>query len=346
MAEHFLANPGFELGNRDWSLQADWSIVNNALAARNGAWVAQSTGLQSIKIQSGAHRVRPGSVITAAAWFDTSNITSGGGQVLLRWLDQAFVTISFSVGSVVAQGNSYTQSTVTGIAPDRAKTVLVEAQNASDIVGGTLFVDDFTASGNVIEQLPASADIQSNRLVRADTVGRFDPLVGSDKFGDFNSGMSDRWAGVYNFVPRQSGANLNELIAFALRLGRTDRFFAFDPDRTTPVNGVVNNMVVDGPVAPGTNRIPVRSGPVDSTALIAGDYVEVRDQYFRLQRSLQIGPEGTGEMVVWPAVRSTIADAEDVITDNPKMVARITSDLDWVHDADTFARLSISWEEV
>ncbi|KKK98846.1 hypothetical protein LCGC14_2638690, partial [marine sediment metagenome] len=184
-----------------------------------------------------------------------------------------------------------------------------------------------------------------HRIVPADTIGVFDPLVGQDKFTEFNAGMSDKWSFVYTFIPAL-GADLGELISFIRRLGRVEKFFAFDPDRTVPLNGIVNGMTVDGPITNGTNKIPVKAGPVSSTALVAGDYMEVKDQYFQVQRDLLIGPEGTGEAIVWPAVRSTFADGEDIITDNPKMVARITSDLDWRRIEARPVEITISGEEV
>ena len=85
---------------------------------------------------------------------------------------------------------------------------------------------------------------------------------------------------------------------------------------------------------------------MSTIALVAGDYMEVKDQYFQLQRDLKIGPEGTGEAIVWPAVRSTLADGEDLITNNPKMVARITSDLDWRRIEARPVEITISGEEV
>jgi len=231
------------------------------------------------------------------------------------------------------------------IAPDRTKFVRFNLR-ISDTPNGTAWLaDDAVASGDIIESIPVSATVSGYRIVPADTIAVFDPLIGPDKFSEFNAGMSDKWAGVYSFVP-SLGADLGELVSFLRRIGRVDRFFAFDPDRTVPLNGVVNGMTVDGPVTQGTSNIPVKAGPVSSTALVAGDYIEVKDQYFQLQRDLEIGPEGTGNAIVWPAVRSTFADGEDIITNSPKMVARVTSDLDWRRIEARPVELSFSWEEV
>ena len=347
MAKFFLINPGFELGDRDWTKAAGWTIVNDAGAARSGSWVAKSAGAASVDIFNDIRFfVRPGTKISVSVWIETLGLTGGGGILFLRWSDLNGASISTPTAPTVDIGQAYTQATLVDlIAPDRAKEFNIAIRNAAAIVGGSMLVDDFDLSGDLIETIPTTAEIASHRMVPADTVGVFDPLVGQDKFTEFNAGMSNKWSGVYTFIPAL-GADLGELVSFIRRLGRTERFFAFDPDRTVPLNGIVNDMTVDGPITNGTNKIPVKAGPVSSTALVAGDYMEVKDQYFQLQRDLEIGPEGTGEAIVFPAVRSTLADGEDVITNNPKMVARITSDLDWRRIEARPVELTIAWEEV
>ena len=347
MAKFFLRNPGFELGDQDWSKGTGWTIANDMATARNGSWRSRLIHSSTSTISGAAQfDVRPGLKYTINGWFDGSAATGGTARVQLRWGDKDGALISSSNGSAVAfGGGGHLESTlVDSTAPDRAKKVQVRAI-ISDPDGSTWYADDFDANGDIIEFIPATAIISGHRVVPADTIGVFDPLIGTDKFTEFNAGMSDKWSGVYKFIP-SLGADLGELVSFIRRLGRTERLFAFDPDRTVPLNGIVNGMTVDGPITNGTNKIPVKAGPVSSTALVAGDYMEVKDQYFQLQRDLEIGPEGTGEAIVFPAVRSTLADGEDVITNNPKMVARITSDLDWRRVEARPVDLTIAWEEV
>ncbi len=344
MAKFFLKNPGCELGDRDWAKSIEFTIVNDAVNSRSGAWVGKwvITVIQAIRnLPSVA--VRPGGKITISAFIKGG--TAGNGHVRLNWLDKDQASVLVANGPPIAFGGGYAQSIFPdAVAPDRAKFVSLDAVILAAPTG-TWYIDDFVASGDIIESIPATAKIASHRMVPADTIGVFDPLIGADKFTEFNAGMSDKWAGVYTFIPTL-GADLGELVSFIRRLGRTERFFAFDPDRTVPLNGIVNGMTVDGPITNGTNKISVKAGPVSSTALVAGDYMEVKDQYFQLQRDLEIGPEGTGEAIVFPAVRSTLADGEDVITDNPKMVARISSDLDWRRVEARPVELTIAWEEV
>lgn len=348
MAKFFLPNPGFELGDRDWNKESGWTVINDAVNSRNGAWVGKFIGTtSSAALRSAAFGARPGNKISTSVFIDSSGATQGNGFTRVAWLDKDGLDIGTPQGSAIVFGGiGYAQSVLTAaVAPDRTKSVSVQAVMIAPLTG-TWYVDDFVATGDIIESIPTTAPLSSYRVVRADTVGMFDPLLGPNKFTEFNAGMSDKWSGVFNFTPAALGGDLNALLAFLGRVGNTERFFAFDPDRQTPVNGVVNGMSVDGVTTNGTNRIPIKAGPVSSTALVAGDYIEVKDQFFQLLRDLEIGPEGTGEAIVWPAVRSTLADGEDVITDNPKIVARITSNLDWTRQAGEHTAPSISWEEV
>ena len=347
MAKFFLINPGLELGDRDWTKESGWAIVNDAVNSRTGAWVSKFTGTTpSAALRNAALGFRPGDKISVSVFIDSSGATQGNGSARVSFLDKDGVDITTPQGNSIAfGGGGYAQSVLTdAVAPDRTKSVSVQSVMIAPLAG-TWFIDDFVATGEIIESIPATAEIASHRMVPADTIGVFDPLVGQDKFTEFNAGMSDKWSGVYTFIPAL-GADLGELVSFIRRLGRTERFFAFDPDRTVPLNGIVNGMTVDGPITNGTNKIAVKAGPVSSTALVASDYMEVKDQYFQLQRDLEIGPEGTGEAIVYPSVRSTFADGEDIVTDNPKMVARITSDLDWRRIEARPVEITISGEEV
>ncbi len=347
MAKFFLLNPGFELGDRDWSKISSSTIISDVANSRSGDWVGKCLPGQDGFLQSISLPIRPGLKMTCSAWWKHTADFDQTTQALVQFRDKDDVFLSSNSGNSIPAGTTaYTQSQIIdAVAPARAKFFVVRLDITGTATLGTAWVDDADASGALIETIPATANISGHRIVPADTLGVFDPLVGADKFTEFNAGMSDKWSGVYSFIP-VLGADLGELVSFIRRLGRTERFFAFDPDRTIPLNGIVNGMTVDGPITNGTNKIPVKAGPVSSTALVAGDYMEVKDQYFQLQRDLEIGPEGTGEAIVFPTVRSTLADDEDVITDNPKMVARISSDLDWRRVEARPVELTIAWEEV
>ncbi len=348
MAKFFLVNSGFELGDRDWAKGTGFNIEMDAVNSRSGSWLSRFNGTASDSLLSIVkHPVRPGGKISFGIYVDGEDATAGVCEARLSYEDinDVFVSGEFGANSVnFGQAGYLITNMLDSIAPDRAKAVQFFIRMHTT-PAGTWYLDDATLTGDIIESIPTTAIIASHRMVPADTIGVFDPLIGQDKFTEFNAGMSDKWSFVYTFIPAL-GADLGELVSFIRRLGRNERFFAFDPDRTIPLNGIVNGMTVDGPITNGTNKISVKAGPVSTTALVAGDYIEVRDQYFQLQRDLEIGPEGSGEAIVWPSVRSTFADGEDIITDNPKMVARITSDLDWRRVQARPVEITISGEEV
>ncbi len=351
MAEHFLKNPGFELGDQNWDKGTGYTILSSVSDALTGIWVGRFTGSADAALRSAANPavgfpVRPGGKITASVFIDSTGASAGASADRLSWRDKDGVQLTTPVGTNVPFGGSgYVQSVLTdNVAPDRAKSVSVETLIQTSPVG-TWFIDDFVATGSIIESIPTTAKIQSHSMFLARTIAAFDPLIGATKFSDFNAGMSDKWAGVFTFIPLHPTDDLGELLSFLERVGQIDRFFAFDPDRRVPKNGVVNGMLVDGAGQSGT-LLRVKNGPVSSTALVAGDYVEVRDQFFQLVRDLEIGPEQTGEMHVKPAIRTSPADGEDVITNNPKMVARFSSEPPRRSDHTKWTQLSMSWEEV
>ena len=348
MAKFFLKNPGFELGDQDWAKGTGWTIAKDTGNARSGDWVAKKTaGADNGLDQSAAVNIRPGGKLTLFGWYKHTATYDAASLLELAWLDKdAAVLSSPDSNSIAAGTTTYTQAILTdSVAPDRTKSAIIRARPGVATLGN-LWLDDLDLSGGIVETLPAISKIRSHTLLLARTIGAFDPLIGDTKFSDFNAGMSDKWAGVFTFIPLHPSDDLGELLGFLERLEQTERFFAFDPDRLIPKNGVVNNMTVNGATTQGTSKIPVKAGPVSSTALVAGDYMEVKDQYFQLIRDLEIGPEGTGEAIVTPAVRSTLADGEDVITDNPKMVARFTSEVPRRSGHDKWTQLTMSWKEV
>ena len=353
VARHFLYNPGFELGNVGWTLDGTGTIVNDAGNALSGAYVLRHIGDGTNDNHDSWHsaatqrilEVRPGGVLNCECYVKDG--TAGDARVRLRYYDKDGVFLSNSNGNSVGFGNSsYVQSILTSdIVPSLAKFADVSIQFTTSPTG-TWYADDFDAWGDWLENIPSTVLITNHRLIESVATAVFPPLIGSPKYQDFNAGMSDRWAGTFTFAPDLPEDDLGDLIAWIGRLGKTNGFLAYDPDRTAPKNGVVNGMTVDGAGQAGT-KLAIKDAPTPSvTALVAGDYIEVADQYYRLQRDLVIGPASTGVAHIWPAIRTSPADDEPVITDNPKMVARITSDVPRSSDHTKWTELTISWEEV
>ena len=250
MAKFFLINPGFELGDRDWTGGSEWSVIKDAINARSGSWVGQFIGANVDRqvANTTIMDIRPGGKLTGSCWVKGG--TDGQVSIRLEWKDKDGTFISAVVGNLIPFGGGYVQSIFTdSVAPDRTKIAEFRILfDANPNLTGTWHIDDAEMSGDIIEDIPTTAVISSHRMVTADTIGVFDPLIGTDKYTEFNAGMSDKWSGVYTFIP-SLGADLGELVSFIRRLGRTERFFAFDPDRKVPLNGIVNGMTVAGPIS-------------------------------------------------------------------------------------------------
>lgn len=345
-----LANPGFERGDLGWTRGAGWSIVQDAANARNGNWCAKFSAAASSDVVSGTtFRVRPGDTISrVGGWFKAAAGSEGQARVALEWLDAA--------GAVIAQDTSATLLTPTGAyaesvgtditAVARAKSVRVvgSVTGGAFTIAPTWYADDFSVVGDFIEALPATVRIVGGRISPIPVVSAFDPLGGSRSFATTNAGRSDRWSGVWTLEPVHEADGLREVASWIARVGRTGRFLAYDPLRRTPAGGVVSGLVVDGASQTGTT-LAVRGGTASSTPLVAGDYVEVRDQYYVLVEPLELDTAGKGTMHIWPAIRTSPADGEDVITNQPSMVTRLTEVPDIRYDRPGLARISLAFEE-
>lgn len=194
-----------------------------------------------------------------------------------------------------------------------------------------------------------TVSIPSNLIVRSKSFrpmrfqGSFTPYVGSTIYNSVNAGKSDRWHGVFSFIP-VNGSDMLTFEAWLLGLGKSGTFYAYDPTRVQPLGGVVSSMVVDGGGQTGYS-IQLRNGPVSSTPLLAGEDIQIGDQYFRLTSDFTTNSSGVGTANIWPAIRSSFADGETVVTDGPVLIARVTSKPDFRKEEAKPSEASISWEE-
>jgi len=193
------------------------------------------------------------------------------------------------------------------------------------------------------ESIPSTVHIESSKIIRSETLAAFNPLIGNTIFDKFNAGKSDRWAGVFTLMPDTHGGDLGALLGWLALVGKTESFFAFDPSHQTPKMGVVSGLLIDGAAQQGRSFAVKGGAASTSSVLMAGDYVQVGTQYFRLTRNLDTDGLGTGTMSVWPAIRTSPATNEPVVTDHPKIVARITSPIP--EETTVYTRITFSWEE-
>jgi len=192
-------------------------------------------------------------------------------------------------------------------------------------------------------EIPTSVKIRRARILTSFAMARFQPLVGEAKFSDFNAGMSDHWLGSYTFIPQRDQPPYT-LLAWATKLKLNGAFYAYDPAHRTPFGGIVNGIRVDGAGQTGST-LDVKDAPTSATPLVAGDYVQVGVQYFRLIEDLETDGDGKGTLTVWPSLRSSPANNAAVITDKPVMVAMLTSPPPLDIPVDRFIEISIAWRE-
>lgn len=192
--------------------------------------------------------------------------------------------------------------------------------------------------------IPSAFRIKRARLVPGYTLAAFEPLIGEEKRSDFNAGRSDRWGGVYTFRAEKE-QQLYAIIAWTRKLRTDSEFYAYDPAHRAPFGGVVSGLQVDGSGQSGTT-LDIKGGPVSSTPLVAGDYFQLGAGYHQLVEDLTFDGSGLGTATFWPAMRVSPLNNNSVITDNPVMVARITSPIPTEVDPQKYAEITISWQEV
>jgi hypothetical protein len=192
--------------------------------------------------------------------------------------------------------------------------------------------------------IPSAFKIKRVRLVPGYTLAAFEPLIGEEKRTDFNAGRSDRWGGVYTFRAEKE-ADLYAIIAWTRKLRTDAEFYACDPAHRIPFGGVVAGLQVNGGSQTGTT-LSIKGGPLSATPLVPGDYIQVGTGFHQLVENLTFNGSGIGTATFWPALRVSPANNDAVITDNPVMVARITSPIPTEIDPQKWAEITISWQEV
>lgn len=192
--------------------------------------------------------------------------------------------------------------------------------------------------------IPSAFKIKLSKLVPGYTLAAFEPLIGEEKRTDFNAGRSDRWGGVYTFRAEKE-QELYAIIAWTRKLRTDSEFYAYDPAHRVPFGGVVSGLQVDGGSQTGTTLL-IKGGPVSSTPLVAGDYFQLGTGFHQLIEDLEFNGSGIGTATFWPAMRVSPLNNNSVVTDNPRMVARITSPVPTESTPDRYTEITISWQEV
>lgn len=164
-----VLNSGFESGAAGWAFATGWSAVQRTYTggrfgtvtnpARTGTWTAKHVGASTDAINNGIAIVRPGDLVSAAAWFRRDDtVVSGAGSVLALFYDDAGGFISSAAGpAVVGSYNSggalqtpiWTVSRV-DLAPAPASAAFARVAIRAS---GTIRADDVTMSVSPIANL-------------------------------------------------------------------------------------------------------------------------------------------------------------------------------------------------
>ncbi len=151
-----LFNPGFEAGDKSWTKQAGWTIVNDAANARTGNWVGVFTGGTTTIKNNQRIPVTGGQVVVGQAWLKAAAGSNGTGNVRVNFLNAAGVEIQNINGNVLSPSTSYGASRVTAVARGDAVSAYVDVL-VSGRTAGTWYADDVTAALQLHDQRTSPA---------------------------------------------------------------------------------------------------------------------------------------------------------------------------------------------
>lgn len=156
------------------------------------------------------------------------------------------------------------------------------------------------------------------------------------------------WQGSYTIRPLKYDESLcREWQAFLLNLGgRSGRFYAFDPDRTSLVytGASVGTPLVNG--ANQTGRELVTDGWTAGITIKAGSYIEVNDEYKMIVEDATVDGSGNATISIFPALRASPPDNEAITTTNPKGIFMLDqANVQWTSDHRKILNIQFSFRE-
>ena len=192
-----------------------------------------------------------------------------------------------------------------------------------------------------------------------------------------NNGSSDRWEGVFtiNHMAHNLTSKPEEfriLTAFLVSLrGQERTFLTTDPDREFPSTFIVGIgtadsttitadnaiLTVDSSEFPGVGfvngslqigtTLNVDGFDINSTILKQGDLFQVENQLYMVLVDVVTNASGEATICFEPAIRKSPANNAIVITNKPKMIARLTDTRQiWDSDNVRFGPISFAFEEI
>jgi hypothetical protein len=138
----YVRNPGFESGDRDWSVGGGYAIISDSGNAYAGSWVLRYQGtVSSATRNSILVAVQPGDPLQASCMIKR---TGGNGDCYVRisWCDASGAEIATSAGNAVTS-SSYASSRVVANAPSGVAFGRIEATMTSATTTTTAYYDQF-----------------------------------------------------------------------------------------------------------------------------------------------------------------------------------------------------------
>lgn len=155
------------------------------------------------------------------------------------------------------------------------------------------------------------------------------------------------WQGSFTIRPMKSDETLcRQWQSFFASLGgRSGRFYAYDPDRTSLV---YTGASIGAPLVNGANQTGnelITDGWTSGITIKAGSYIEVNDEYKMITEDV-VATGGAATLSIFPALRASPPDNDTITTTNPKGIFMLDQpNFQWTSDKQKIVNIQFSFRE-
>jgi hypothetical protein len=172
------------------------------------------------------------------------------------------------------------------------------------------------------------------------------PFTYQSQVLDFGGKLMTAEVTVDNLMPQDADVWLSFLMSLKGKLGT---FLLGDPLKATASGFLGGTPVVDLANQTG-DVLNIRGATANITNwLRAGDYIQLgtnnSSRLYRVLNNVNTNATGRASIDIWPNLRSSPADAQSVITSNPRGSFRLTSDFSWVESNNNTVSTSFTCQE-
>lgn len=156
------------------------------------------------------------------------------------------------------------------------------------------------------------------------------------------------WQGSYTIRPMKASETLaRQWQAFFTNLGgRSGRFYAFDPDRTTLqyLGASIGTPLVNGANQVGNELIT--NGWTNGITIYGGSYIQVNDEYKMITEDVTVDGSGNATLSIFPYLRASPPDNDAIVTTNPKGIFMLdTPNIQWTGDKQKILNIQFTFRE-